>query len=182
MGREAQWLAERMDRHREPGDTFEQQYHDGAWIQVREHRLPDGSTSILNLDITAHKHTESELHRQASRYRKAAKIAKFGCWGFNEAENCYEYLAPEYAEILGRSVEDLLANFDGWENDYKLLHPDDRVEWERHDDEWGKCPEDWDVEYRLVCRTVRSAISARSARWSWMRRANWCAPTVPPRT
>ena len=150
VGREAQWLAERMDRHREPGDTFEQQYHDGAWIQVREHRLPDGSTSILNLDITAHKHTESELHRQASRYRKAAKIAKFGYWGFNEAENCYEYLSPEYAEILGRSVEDLLANFDGWENDYKLLHPDDRVEWERHDDEWGKCPEDWDVEYRLV--------------------------------
>jgi PAS domain-containing protein len=150
VGREAQWLAERIDRHRSRGDAFEQQLHDGTWIQVREHRLPDGGTSILILDINRYKLAETEFNTLATRFQKAAKIAKFGYWSFDELEDCYEYMSPEVAEMFGRTIEDMLENFNSWEGNYLLLHPDDREEWKRWDAQWDENPRDWDIEYRTV--------------------------------
>jgi len=150
VGQEVQWLAERMDRHRDPRDTFEHQHRDGSWIQVREHRLPDGVTSVFNLDITRQKSAETEFNTLATRFETVAKIAKFGYWARDEIEDRYEYLSPEYARILGRTVDDLNENFGGWEADIQLVHPDDREKWTRSETEWSKSPEDWDVEYRLI--------------------------------
>ncbi len=150
VGREDRWLAERMDRHRNSRDTFEQQHRDGSWMQVCEHQLSDGGTSVFNLDITRHKRAQNECNAYVACFGKAAKIAKFGYWSWDELEDCYEYLSPEYAEILGRTVEELVENFGGWESDIQLVHPDDREKWARHEIEWRESPKDWDIEYRLV--------------------------------
>ena len=45
FGREEDWLAERMERHRNPGEEFEVERSDGSWLRVREEQptrdLPD---------------------------------------------------------------------------------------------------------------------------------------------
>ncbi|HUN68675.1 MAG TPA: PAS domain S-box protein [Burkholderiales bacterium] len=60
VGREAQWLAERLARRQE-GGTIEVKRQDGKWLQVTDQRLPDGGMITFGLDITERKRVEDEL-------------------------------------------------------------------------------------------------------------------------
>ncbi|WP_156927168.1 PAS domain-containing sensor histidine kinase [Azospirillum halopraeferens] len=59
------WLADRLDRHRDPGPPFEQLMSDGRWILVEERRTVDGGTVGLRTDITDLKRRAADL--QAAR-------------------------------------------------------------------------------------------------------------------
>lgn len=51
-GREEEWIAERLARHRTPQGSFEQLLDDGRWLKVSEAKMPDGSTVGFRVDIT----------------------------------------------------------------------------------------------------------------------------------
>lgn len=55
------WLADRIARHRDPGQPFQQQMADGRWIRVEERRTRDGGTVGLRSDVTDLKQHEAEL-------------------------------------------------------------------------------------------------------------------------
>jgi len=59
-GRE-EWLDWRMKHHRNPDGPIEVAYTDGAWLSVRERRLPDGGMLVLAADITELKKIEAAL-------------------------------------------------------------------------------------------------------------------------
>ena len=61
IGREEQWIEERMKRHRSPGAPIEQRLSNGRWIRVTESRMPDGSITGLRTDITDIKSAELAL-------------------------------------------------------------------------------------------------------------------------
>ena len=42
VGREEEWLAERIGQYRAGGGTFEQQLSDGRWVRAHDHVTPDG--------------------------------------------------------------------------------------------------------------------------------------------
>lgn len=67
IGRDDEWLAERMRQHRAAdGVPYEQELMDGRWVQFTEHRTPGGHTVGTRIDITDRKRLENELRDQAT--------------------------------------------------------------------------------------------------------------------
>jgi hypothetical protein len=77
VGREEDWLAERLAQYRAGAGTFEQQLADGRWIRAHDHITPDGGRVGLRIDITTEKEHEAQLQaaRQAAEAANRAKSA-----------------------------------------------------------------------------------------------------------
>jgi diguanylate cyclase (GGDEF)-like protein/PAS domain S-box-containing protein len=69
VGREEEWLAERMERHRNPGKPFEVARQDGCWMLVNEQRLTAGGTVLIISDISETKRAEARLRESEARFR-----------------------------------------------------------------------------------------------------------------
>ena len=63
-GREEQWLAERLARHRLPESTHEQRHSDGRWVRLHEQRTANGGSIGVRIDITQSKLREEQLKTQ----------------------------------------------------------------------------------------------------------------------
>ena len=61
VGREEEWLAQRMASHRLAENSFELQLPDGHWIRVDERRTADGGSVGVRIDITELKRREESL-------------------------------------------------------------------------------------------------------------------------
>ncbi len=61
VGREEEWIEERVARHRNPTGPFEVLRQDGIWLSVHEQRMPDGSIVTISNDITQRKRAEERL-------------------------------------------------------------------------------------------------------------------------
>jgi signal transduction histidine kinase len=68
IGREEEWIRERLAAHANPERPVEQQLCDGRWLKVSEKKLPDGSTAGFRVDVT-------ELKR-AQQAAEKANLAK----------------------------------------------------------------------------------------------------------
>ena len=68
VGREEQWVAERLAKHRNPEGPVEQLLDDGRWLKVSEAKMPDGSTVGFRVDVT-----ELKLAQQAAEQANKAK-------------------------------------------------------------------------------------------------------------
>ncbi len=75
MGREDEWLAERVAQHRLADGTVEQRLADGRWLRVLEKQTPDGGRVGLRVDITELKAQQAALD-QARQEAEAANRAK----------------------------------------------------------------------------------------------------------
>ncbi len=77
VGREAEWLAERLAQHRLADGVHEQQLTDGRWIRAYDHPTPDGGRVGLRVDITAAKEQQAALEaaRLAAEAASRAKSA-----------------------------------------------------------------------------------------------------------
>jgi len=63
VGREEEYIADRMERHRNPGAQFETP-RKNRWFIYRESRTPEGGTVIVITDITDQKSAERKLELQ----------------------------------------------------------------------------------------------------------------------
>lgn len=52
VGREEQWIQERLAEHRNPTGAFEQRVGEDRWLKVSENKLSDGSTAGFRVDVT----------------------------------------------------------------------------------------------------------------------------------
>lgn len=69
------WIADRLDRHRNPRGPFELQMMDGRWVLVGEYRTDDGGRVSVHADITAQKENEVALV-DAKERAEDANVAK----------------------------------------------------------------------------------------------------------
>ena len=60
QGRAEDWVAERIENHRNPGAPHLQESSDGRWIRVSERKTEDSSTVAIYTDITELKRREQE--------------------------------------------------------------------------------------------------------------------------
>ena len=60
-GRVEEWLAERLERHRNPGEPYERQWADGTWSRVSERKTQDGGIVGVFTDITETKRRQAQL-------------------------------------------------------------------------------------------------------------------------
>jgi signal transduction histidine kinase/DNA-binding response OmpR family regulator/HAMP domain-containing protein len=76
------WISERLEQHRKPGASHQQQRASGRWISINERRTADGGTVAVYSDITEIKQHEQELAdlveelRAARDQAEAATMAK----------------------------------------------------------------------------------------------------------
>ncbi|PKP81543.1 MAG: hybrid sensor histidine kinase/response regulator, partial [Alphaproteobacteria bacterium HGW-Alphaproteobacteria-2] len=70
-GREEDWIAERMARHRTADEVIEQHLGDGRWVRVLERATPDGGRVGLRVDITHQKRQQAALEAANARLREA---------------------------------------------------------------------------------------------------------------
>ncbi len=77
IGREEEWLAERLQQHRTANGTHEQQLRDGRWLRAHDHPTPDGGRVGLRVDVTAIKEQQAALEtaRAAAEAANRAKSA-----------------------------------------------------------------------------------------------------------
>lgn len=75
IGREDEWLDDRMRLHRSPDVSLEQQLGDGRWLRVLEQPTPDGGRVGLRVDITGLKQQQADLEN-ARLLAEAANRAK----------------------------------------------------------------------------------------------------------
>jgi signal transduction histidine kinase/integral membrane sensor domain MASE1/DNA-binding response OmpR family regulator len=71
LGREEEWIAERMRRHRSSDRPFEQHLGDERWEKISERRTSDGGTVGVWTDITDLKRQEMQLRTAEARARTA---------------------------------------------------------------------------------------------------------------
>ena len=77
-GRVEEWIAERLRRHRDPGEPQLQRRADGRWIMVSERRAADGGTVAVYSDVTELKHREESLaEKSAALEALSGKLAKY---------------------------------------------------------------------------------------------------------
>lgn len=108
-GCQAEWIAERLAKHRNPGEPHVQRRADGRWIQVNERKTTEGGTVAVYTNITDIKRAEEDL-REANR--KAALANQIVSDQKRELEvlstKLSKYLSPQvYSSIFSgeRSVE-----------------------------------------------------------------------------
>ncbi|GHC56943.1 hybrid sensor histidine kinase/response regulator [Neogemmobacter tilapiae] len=77
LGREEEWLADRMRSHLLAEGASEQNLADGRWIRVYDHSTPDGGRVGLRIDITPAKEQQAALEaaRAAAEAANRAKSA-----------------------------------------------------------------------------------------------------------
>ncbi|RMC65111.1 adenylate/guanylate cyclase domain-containing protein [Sinorhizobium meliloti] len=78
IGREQEWLAERLEAHRNPTGTLLQQRGPDRWIQISQRRISGGGTVAVYSDITELKRREQDLSEKSVALEAlSAKLAKY---------------------------------------------------------------------------------------------------------
>jgi len=74
-GREADYMRERLARHRQAQGQFLRELTDGVWVIIKESRTPDGGTAITYTDVTDLQRTVINLEEDRNREEKRAAEA-----------------------------------------------------------------------------------------------------------
>ena len=78
IGREEEWIAERLEHHRNPTGPFELSRQDDKWISINEQVLEDGSTILVISDITERKRAEKALKESEAKLREILENSPVG--------------------------------------------------------------------------------------------------------
>jgi PAS domain S-box-containing protein len=114
IGREEEWLHERLAAHRSQ-QAITQTLSDGTVLQIVEHETSDGGRVGLRVDIT-------DLIRAEERLAGIIEGAQVGTWEW-EVDTGENRVNSRWAEILGYTAEELApVTIELWN---QLLHPED---------------------------------------------------------
>jgi len=108
IGREEDWIKERLIEFRNPGETTEHQLFDGRWLRYSEHRTRDGGTVGIRSDITRLKAIEEALGESEARFRDFATSASDWFWEMDEKLR-FSYFSERFGEVTGVLESNLLG-------------------------------------------------------------------------
>ena len=114
IGREQDWLAERLEQHTKPYAEIEQELADGRWVRSFEKATPDGGRVALLVDITALK----EAERRALNERAAAMDASHDGIAITDATGHFIYMNPAHRAMFGISAKETVRNL-SWASLYE---------------------------------------------------------------
>jgi PAS domain S-box-containing protein len=96
-GRVEEWVAERLAKHRKPGEPHVEPRADGRWVQVNERTTTEGGTVAVYTNITEIKRAEEEL-------REAKRQAELANERVNEKNLALEMLSAKLSKYLSPQV------------------------------------------------------------------------------
>jgi diguanylate cyclase (GGDEF)-like protein/PAS domain S-box-containing protein len=102
LGREEQWLRERIQRHLQVHSTLEQQLPGDKWLRIEERRTGDGGTIGVRVDIT-------ELKRREASFRLLFEENPLPMWVAETAGAQFLAVNAAMCRHYGYSSEQLLS-------------------------------------------------------------------------
>jgi class 3 adenylate cyclase len=96
-GREDDWIAERLAKHRQPGEAHVQCRADGRWIQINERKTAEGGTVAVYTNIT-------EIKRAEEAIREAKRQADLANEIVSEQKRELEVLSTKLSKYLSPQV------------------------------------------------------------------------------
>jgi PAS domain S-box-containing protein len=156
LGHEAAFIHDRVSAHREgQGRALIVRNIAGRAAQVRDHRLPDGSTVVVRTDISELVDREETLKSYQARLDLALRAARAAYWELDLANGTHQIM-PNYAAMLGYGEADAPRGRAAW---LALVHPDDapRI------DSWQQVPPGDESDHRYEFR-----IRAADGSWRWL--------------
>lgn len=117
VGREEEWIAERLAAHRQTRSVVEQPLQDGRWLRIVENETSDGGRVGMRVDIT-------DLKRQEQRLADIIAGTNVGTWEYDMVTGTMSY-NKRWAEIIGYNLEEILpTTIDFWRH---TTHPEDHA-------------------------------------------------------
>ncbi len=151
LGDEEAFIRRRMAQHRNPRGPLVQQRRDGHWLELREERMPEGSTFLVNTDVTERKRAEDLVRESEARLSKATEMAKIGCWVWDEIDDKAIYCSEELAKMYGvASGEELAAILCSHAANLEWAHPEDREYFSQAVEKSKVAKGGYDIEYRII--------------------------------
>ena len=96
-GRVDEWVAERLAKHRQPGEPHVQRRSDGRWIQVNERKTTEGGTVAVYTNITEIKRAEEEIREAKHKAELANELV-------TEKNKALEALSTKLSKYLSPQV------------------------------------------------------------------------------
>ncbi len=127
VGREPEWLAERLRQHR-TGQSYEHRLIDGRWLLSIERPTGHGGVACMRIDITALKAAQAEADAARSRMLDFASVATDWFWESDIAGNI-TYLSEPFEAATGVAVA---ARLGGPRFDLNRAHDPANPAWEGH--------------------------------------------------
>ncbi|GAB4142122.1 MAG: hypothetical protein Tsb009_12230 [Planctomycetaceae bacterium] len=120
IGREEEWVRERLEQHQNPQGVYLQQLCNGRWIQISERKTKDGGIVGVRTDVTERIEAERELREREAELAHAGRLSLLG---ETAAGVIHEIMQPIYAignystacqNYLKNSSEIESHTFEGW--------------------------------------------------------------------
>ena len=96
-GRVDEWVAERLVRHRNPGEPHVQRRSDGRWVLINERRTAEGGIVAVYTNITDIKRAEEELRQAKLEAERASELV-------TEKNRALEVLSTKLSKYLSPQV------------------------------------------------------------------------------
>jgi adenylate cyclase len=111
-GRVEEWIAERLAKHRQPGEPHVQRRSDGRWIHVNERKTTEGGTVAVYTNITEIKRAEEEIRMANSKLEQASDLVTEKNKELETlSTKLSKYLSPQvYSSIFSGSQEVKIAS------------------------------------------------------------------------
>jgi len=100
IGREEQFIKERLARHRNPKGPILRRMADGNWYLIKEARTPEGGTAVTFINITDLFQAEEALKQSEQRFKDFAEVASDWFWEMDE-ELRFTYFSGRNFEVTG---------------------------------------------------------------------------------
>jgi PAS domain S-box-containing protein len=114
--REEEWVQQQLDLHHQGNGTVEHRLSDGRWVLVSKHRMSNGWTASLRIDITLLKAAEESLRESEQAARGIVQSALDAVIQMDEAGNVVEWNSQAESifgwpreEAVGRSLSSLIV-------------------------------------------------------------------------
>ncbi len=121
VGREEQWLAERMEIRRRPRGPVERKRQDGRWLVVDDQRLPDGGMVSFGVEITERKQAEEQARLARAQLEMAVQFSRVSTWVHDLVlGRCT--LSAGWAELLGEPAREMVVSS---EEVLRWAHPEE---------------------------------------------------------
>jgi PAS domain S-box-containing protein len=96
-GRVDEWVAERLAKHRQPGEPHVQRRADGRWVHINERKTVEGGTVAVYTNITEIKRAEEELREAKRKAEQANELV-------SEKNRALEALSKKLSKYLSPQV------------------------------------------------------------------------------